>query len=95
MKALELAMSAPAGWALAVAAIVIGHVSYGWPGVALAFTVIAFWLLLQFSRAVRTMRDAAGAPIGYVANAKKGLVTAARPSPNRISGLRLPMRSEM
>ena len=69
MKALELVMSAAAGWLLAVAGIVIGYVSYGWPGVALALTIIVFWLLLQFSRAVRTMRDATGAPIGHVANA--------------------------
>ncbi len=57
------------GWTLAVAAIALGYTSYGWPGVALALTVIVFWLLLQFSRAVRAMRDAANAPIGSIGNA--------------------------
>jgi hypothetical protein len=31
--------------------------------------VIAFWLLLQFSRAVRTLRRAARAPVGHTASA--------------------------
>ena len=57
------------GWTLAVVAIALGYTSYGWPGVVLAITVTVFWLLLQFSRAVRAMRDAANAPIGNIANA--------------------------
>jgi hypothetical protein len=57
------------GWALALAAVVGGWLSYGGPGVALALTVIVFWLLLQFSRALRVMRQAAGAPVGYVDSA--------------------------
>jgi hypothetical protein len=62
-------MSPALGWALAVAAIAVGYVSYGWPGVVLAITVIVFWLLLQFSRALRVMKAAAGRPVGYVASA--------------------------
>jgi hypothetical protein len=54
---------------LAIAAIVIGQVAYGWPGVALAMTCIVFWLLLQFTRGLRALRDAAGRPIGEVDNA--------------------------
>jgi uncharacterized protein (DUF58 family) len=57
------------GWALAVAALLAGYASYGWPGVALALTVVVFWLLLQFNRAVRAMRAAAGRPVGHVDNA--------------------------
>ncbi|HZF79260.1 MAG TPA: hypothetical protein VEZ89_05665 [Rubrivivax sp.] len=57
------------GWALALAAVIAGFVSYGWKGLVLAITAIAFWLLLQFSRALRTLRDAAQAPVGLVANA--------------------------
>ena len=57
------------GWALAAAALFIGWRSYGWPGVALAFSVIVFWLLLQFSRGVRVMRGASEAPVGHVDSA--------------------------
>ncbi|HRI18749.1 MAG TPA: hypothetical protein PL196_09520, partial [Burkholderiaceae bacterium] len=35
----------------------------------LAFTLIVFWLLLQFSRALRALRKAAGAPVGHVDSA--------------------------
>jgi len=57
------------GWALAAAALVVGWFGYGARGVALAVTVIAFWLLLQFNRLVRVMRDAADSPLGQVDNA--------------------------
>ena len=62
-------MSATLGWALAAAAVVAGYFGYGWPGVALALSVIVFWLLLQFSRALRVMRLAAKAPVGHVPSA--------------------------
>ena len=62
-------MSAAVGWALAAAALLAGWFGYGWRGVALALTVIAFWLLLQFSRALRVLRSAAGSPLGHVDNA--------------------------
>jgi uncharacterized protein (DUF58 family) len=57
------------GWALAAAALFVGWRSYGWPGVALAFSVIVFWLLLQFSRGLRVMRGASEAPVGHVDSA--------------------------
>ena len=57
------------GWALAAVALGVGYVGYGWPGVLLALTVIMFWLLMQFSRALRTMRRAAGRPVGVVTSA--------------------------
>lgn len=62
-------MDARWGWVLALAALAAGGWSYGWRGVVLAMTVIAFWLLLQFSRALRVLRQAADAPVGQVPNA--------------------------
>jgi hypothetical protein len=54
---------------LALVAIVLGWFQWGWQGVILAISVVVFWLLLQFSRAMRVMRQAAGAPIGHVDSA--------------------------
>jgi uncharacterized protein (DUF58 family) len=54
------------GWALAVLALVAGWYGYGWPGLALAATVVAFWLVLQFNRAVRVMKNASETPVGHV-----------------------------
>jgi len=57
------------GWALAVVAVGVGYTSYGWQGVALAVTIIVFWLLLEFSRSLRALREAAARPVGVVPNA--------------------------
>ena len=57
------------GWALAVIALAAGWRGYGWPGMALAFTVIVFWLMMQFNRTVRVMRHAADSPVGHVDSA--------------------------
>jgi hypothetical protein len=57
------------GLALVVAALGVGYQSYGWPGVALAFTVTVFWLLLQFGRTVRVMRSVTRSPVGQIASA--------------------------
>ena len=62
-------MNAKLGWALAALAVAAGYLGYGWRGVLLALTVTMFWLLLQFSRALRVMRLAAQAPIGHVPSA--------------------------
>ena len=62
-------MGATLGWALAALAAATGYWAYGWPGVALAASVVVFWLLLQFSRALRVMRLAANAPVGMVPSA--------------------------
>jgi hypothetical protein len=62
-------MNATVGWALAAAAVVAGWWAYGWRGIVLALTLVVFWLLLQFSRALRAMRMAAGRPVGSVDNA--------------------------
>jgi hypothetical protein len=57
------------GWALAAVALAIGWMQWGWQGVVLAATMIVFWLLLQFSRALRVLRNAGAAPLGQVPNA--------------------------
>jgi hypothetical protein len=57
------------GWALAVAAVALGYMQWGWKGVVMAVSGIVFWLLLQFTRALRAMRAAGGAPVGHVASA--------------------------
>ncbi|MEN9416888.1 MAG: hypothetical protein RI988_508 [Pseudomonadota bacterium] len=62
-------MGATWGWALAVVAVAAGYVQWGWQGVVLAVTMIAFWLLLQFNRALRVMRQAGAAPVGHVGSA--------------------------
>jgi hypothetical protein len=62
-------MNATSGWALAGAAIAAGYWTYGWRGVVLGSSVVVFWLLLQFSRSLRVLKIAGGAPVGHVDNA--------------------------
>ena len=62
-------MNLVATWVLVAAAFAAGWFAYGWPGLALAASAIVFWLLLQFSRALRAMRKAGSAPVGRVASA--------------------------
>ena len=57
------------GWVMALVALAAGWRGYGWPGVALAFTVIVFWLLIQFNRSVKVMRNAASSPVGHIDSA--------------------------
>lgn len=57
------------GWVLAVLAVAVGYISYGWPGVALGMTVVVFWMVLQFSRVLRVMHKAGQAPVGLVGSA--------------------------
>ncbi len=57
------------GWGLAAIAVAAGWLGYGWPGLALAFSVVVFWLLIQFNRSVRVMREAAESPVGAVPSA--------------------------
>jgi hypothetical protein len=56
-------------WVLGVVAVAVGYAQWGWQGVVLATTLVVFWMLLQFSRALRVMRDAAAAPVGSVPSA--------------------------
>ena len=62
-------MNAWIGWTLAVLAVALGYLQWGWRGVLLALTVIVFWLLLQFRKVLRVMRAAGAAPVGQVPNA--------------------------
>jgi hypothetical protein len=57
------------GWLLAVVLLVAAWQSYGLKGLALAGTVIVFWLVLQFNRSIRVMRNAGASPIGHVDSA--------------------------
>ena len=57
------------GWLMAAIAVVAGWYSYGWPGVALAASVIVFWLLIQFNRSLKVLRNAGSAPIGHIDSA--------------------------
>ena len=57
------------GWLLAIAALLAGWQIYGWRGLVLALTVIVFWLLLQFTRIARVMREPANRRSGTVDSA--------------------------
>jgi len=52
-----------------VVGIAAGYVGWGWPGVVLGVTVVVFWLLLQFSRSLRVLKQAARSPVGHVDSA--------------------------
>ena len=57
------------GWGLAALMAVAAWHFYAWQGLAVAFTAVVFWLLLQFNRAIRVMKNAAGRPIGHIDSA--------------------------
>jgi glucose-6-phosphate-specific signal transduction histidine kinase len=57
------------GWVLAALAVGLAWRQYGWQGAAFAGTLVVFWLLLQFNRAVRVMKNASSTPVAHVANA--------------------------
>ena len=57
------------GWAMAVVALIAGWRGYGAPGLALAVSVIVFWLLMQFNRSIKVLRSVASSPVGQVDSA--------------------------
>jgi len=57
------------GWALAALLLVAAWQGYGIKGIALGVTLIVFWLILQFNRSLRVMRNAGSAPVGHVDSA--------------------------
>ncbi len=61
-------MNSKLGWALVALAFAAGWWAYGWQGLLMAATLTVFWLLLQFSRALRVMKNAADSPVGHVAS---------------------------
>ena len=65
----QFAMNPIIGWTLAVIGTALGYRHYGWPGVAVCVSVVVFWLLLQFSKAMRAMRVAGQSPVGVVPSA--------------------------
>ncbi len=52
-----------------VGVLVVGYVSYGWPGVAAVGGGLVMWALLHFTRLMNVMKKAANRPIGYVGSA--------------------------
>ena len=62
-------MNSKLGWLLAAVAFAAGGWAYGWQGLVMAFSVTVFWLLLQFGRALRVMKNATEKPVGHVASA--------------------------
>ncbi|MCW5664801.1 MAG: hypothetical protein KIT35_13275 [Piscinibacter sp.] len=57
------------GWALAALFVALAWQGYGWQGLLFALSAIVFWLLLQFNRSVRVMKNASHAPVGHVGSA--------------------------
>jgi len=62
-------LSPALGWLLAALLTFFAWRGYGLPGLALAASATVFWLLLQFGRAMRVMKNAAGRPVGHVPSA--------------------------
>ena len=62
-------MNPKIGWALAALMVGAAWHFYAWQGVVVAATAVVFWLLLQFNRAIRVMKNAASAPLGHVDSA--------------------------
>ena len=57
------------GWMLAALLLVAAWQGYGIKGIALGITLIVFWLVLQFNRSLRVMRNAGSAPLGHIDSA--------------------------
>ena len=62
-------MNATFGWLLAAAFTFAAWQAYGAVGLAFAASAVVFWLLLQFNRTVRVMKNAADSPLGHIDNA--------------------------
>lgn len=62
-------MSPWIGWGLAALFVALAWQQYGWQGLLFSVSAIVFWLLLQFNRSVRVMKNASGSPVGHVGSA--------------------------
>lgn len=58
-------------WLLALALLVTAWQQYGAAGLVLAAGVLLFWLLLQFTRVMTVMKNAARHPKGHVVDAAR------------------------
>ncbi|MED5620590.1 hypothetical protein [Ideonella sp. BN130291] len=56
-------------WAVAVLVTAAGYARFGWQGAVVGITLSVFWLLLEFSRTLRVLRQAGHAPMGHVESA--------------------------
>jgi hypothetical protein len=56
-------------WALALGCVALGAGLFGWRGALLGFSALVFWLLLQFSLALRALRLAGRHAVGRVDSA--------------------------
>jgi len=62
-------VNARLGWLLAALFTFAAWRAYDLAGLAFAASAIVFWLLLQFNRAVRVMKNAADSPVGRIPSA--------------------------
>lgn len=62
-------MNAKIGWLLALAVVAMATQLYGVQGLLAAASLVVFWLLLQWTRAMRVMRRVAKRPVGHVPSA--------------------------
>jgi hypothetical protein len=62
-------VNARLGWLLAAVFAFAAWRAYDLAGLAFAASAIVFWLLLQFNRALRVMKNAAASPVGHVESA--------------------------
>lgn len=56
----------PLNGLLAGSAVMVATWQYGWKGLALGVTMVAFWGVLQFNRATRVLQQVAQRPKGQV-----------------------------
>jgi hypothetical protein len=56
-------------WVLMISALWAGWSAWGWQGLVVSGSLVAFWMALDVSRAFRLMRKAGQAPLGTVGNA--------------------------
>jgi hypothetical protein len=56
-------------WLGGAVIVSLAYNKMGWPGVALAVGALVFWMLLLYTRMMKTLRDAANAPKGRVSSA--------------------------
>jgi len=62
-------MNPTIGWILAALIVITAWQAYGWQGVFFALSLVVFWLLLQFNRSIRVMKNASSAPMGHLEDA--------------------------